>query len=490
MKKIFGSLIFVIIALSLLSSTVTAESNNILFYGKDLGKIENSLKVDHSITKTQTIPQNLSSYKVIAIISPDKGIFPTDNARLLEHVNAGGSLIIIAEDFTEASVTTQLNRLLAPVSIEFNVDRLYDDNNFFTYNNNVLIDGDSTFLPSKGVSRILYVNGCTLKGDFDGYLRGSLTAYSKNYDLFEIYKKGDRPPVSAFINYGKGKIILVGDRTLFEDTYVIQGDNALFVMNLFDFASERYDSISERVEYKEKYDQAASSFLSDFNSKKGEGFSELKPSETNQITLLIQKGNDSYLFGLYKDAYTNISQAISKFESEINVLNTEFNQKLQGAKKLEVDARNKGISAADEAIFNEGVYYLTQAEKETNLTKRIELLDSAIQILQDFGEGDRQRAKVELDTAENKLNESKKTLFYESDVQKAEEYLNEAKKLFNQGNYPDAVSKATESQTYSDRAIEKYNILKIVLGLGLLLGALLLLIITKRIFSWKKQKET
>jgi len=39
MKKIFGSLIFVIIALSLLSSTVTAESNNILFYGKDLGKI-------------------------------------------------------------------------------------------------------------------------------------------------------------------------------------------------------------------------------------------------------------------------------------------------------------------------------------------------------------------------------------------------------------------------------------------------------------------
>ncbi|HOG74561.1 MAG TPA: hypothetical protein PLP47_06550, partial [Methanofastidiosum sp.] len=268
------------------------------------------------------------------------------------------------------------------------------------------------------------------------------------------------------------------------------GDNALFVMNLFDFASERYDSISERVEYKEKYDQAASSFLSDFNSKKGEGFSELKPSETDQITLLIQKGNDSYLFGLYKDAYTNISQAISKFESEINVLNTEFNQKLQGAKKLEVDARNKGISAADEAIFNEGVYYLTQAEKETNLKKRIELLDSAIQILQDFGEGDRQRAKVELDTAENKLNESKKTLFYESDVQKAEEYLNEAKQLFNQGDYSDAISKATESQNYSDRAIEKYNILKIVLGLGLLLGALLLLIITKRIFSWKKQKET
>ncbi|HQQ48971.1 MAG TPA: hypothetical protein PLJ72_04845, partial [Methanofastidiosum sp.] len=121
MKKIIGSLIFAIIALSLLSSTVMAESNNILFYGKDLGKIENSLKVDHSITKTQIIPQNLSSYKVIALISPDTGIFPTDNARLLEYVNAGGSLIIIAEDFTEASVTTQLNRLLAPVSIEFNV---------------------------------------------------------------------------------------------------------------------------------------------------------------------------------------------------------------------------------------------------------------------------------------------------------------------------------------------------------------------------------
>jgi len=48
---------------------------------------------------------------------------------------------------------------------------------------------------------------------------------------------------------------------------------------------------------------------------------------------------------------------------------------------------------------------------------------------------------------------------------------------------------ATESQKYSERAIEKYNIFKIILGLGLLLGALLLMIITKRILSWKAEKK-
>ena len=62
--------------------------------------------------------------------------------------------------------------------------------------------------------------------------------------------------------------------------------------------------------------------------------------------------------------------------------------------------------------------------------------------------------------------------------------LDEAK-----GNYSEAISKATESQKYAERAIENYNIFKIILGLGLLLGALLLMVITKRIFSWKKQKE-
>jgi len=48
---------------------------------------------------------------------------------------------------------------------------------------------------------------------------------------------------------------------------------------------------------------------------------------------------------------------------------------------------------------------------------------------------------------------------------------------------------ATESQKYSERAIEKYNIFKIILGLGLLLGVLLLMMITKRILSWKVEKK-
>ncbi len=489
MKQMLRSFIFGIIVFSLLTPLVLAENNNILFYGKDLGKIENSIKVDYSIIKTQIIPQNLSQFRVIALITPEKGLFPDDNVRLLDFVNSGGTLIIIAEDFTEGSSTSQLNRLLSSFSVEFNVDRLYDDNNFFTYSNNVIIAGDDNFLPSKGVSRMLYVNGCTLKGDFDGFLKSSSTAYSKNYDGFETYTKGEKPPVSAFINYGKGKIILVGDRSIFEDTYVVQGDNALFVMNLFDFATGKNDLISERVEYKEKYDDAAGSFLSYFDSKKKDGFSELKPNETIQITSLIENGYNNYIFGLYKDAYTDLSQAINNFESQMESLDTEFNEKLQQAKTLEIEARNAGVSIADEAVFNEGVYYLSQAEKETNLKTRIELLDSSIQILGTFGQGDRQRANIEIDTAENKLNESKKTIFYESDVQKAEEYLNEAKQLFNQGNYTDAITSAVESQKYSTRAIDKYNIFKIVLGLGLLLGALLLMILTKRIFSWKKQKE-
>ncbi len=100
-----------------------------------------------------------------------------------------------------------------------------------------------------------------------------------------------------------------------------------------------------------------------------------------------------------------------------------------------------------------------------------------------------QIVKIEIDTADSKLKEAKKTLFYENDVRKADELLTEARKLYNREEYSDAFSKAQESQKYSNRAIEKYNIFKIIIGLGLLLGALLLMIISKRILSWKAKKK-
>ncbi|HII94987.1 MAG TPA: hypothetical protein HA367_04530 [Candidatus Methanofastidiosum sp.] len=284
-------------------------------------------------------------------------------------------------------------------------------------------------------------------------------------------------------------VIIVGDKSIFEDTYVVREDNALFAMNLFDFAVGDSNAIDQRIQYKENFDQEANSFLAYFDSMKKNGFSEIKPTETNRITSLIQQAKSNYSFGLYREAYTTISQAIILLDSQMDFIDTEFNEKLQKAKNLESDARSKGIAVTDEAVFNEGVYYLTQAEKEINLTKRIELIDKSIEILEKFGQGDMQRAKIEIDTADSKLKEAKNTLFYENDVQKADELLTEAKRLFNRGKYSDAFSMATESQKYSERVIEKYNIFKIILGLGLLLGALLLMVITKRIISWKAEKK-
>ncbi|MCC7573421.1 MAG: DUF4350 domain-containing protein [Candidatus Methanofastidiosum sp.] len=489
MKKIFASCIFGIIILSIFSPLIFAENENILFYGKSLGKIEDSIKVSYNITKTQELPQNLSQYKTITIITPERGISPEEVTRILTFVDNGGALLILADDFTEAGSISQINRLLASLNIEVNVDRVYDDTSFSNYNQNVLVEGDDNYAPSKGVSRLLYVSGSSIKGNFDRELKSNITSYSKNYDGFETYRMGQRPPVSGFLKYGNGMIIIVGDTSLFQDKYVVQEDNALFVMNLFDFALGNSNAIDQRIQYKENYDQEAISFLPYFDSMKNRGFSEIKSNETNSITSLIQKAQSSYSFGLYREAYTSISQANNLLETQMNSINDDFNEKLQKAKNLESEARSKGVAVADEALFNEGVYYTNQAEKEISLTKRVELIDKAIEILDKFGQGDMQRAKIEIDTADSRLKEAKKTLFYENDVQKADELLTDARKLFNRGNYSDALSTAAESQKYSERAIEKYNIFKIILGLGLLLVALLLMIITKRILAWKAQKE-
>ena len=136
MKKILVIPVFGIILLSLFSPIALAQKENILFYGKSLGKIEDSLKANYNITKVQQIPQDISSYRVIAIISPDKGIPSEEIPKILDFVTSGGSLVIMAEDFTEASSISQINRLLSSLKIEFNVDRVYDDSSNLNYNTN------------------------------------------------------------------------------------------------------------------------------------------------------------------------------------------------------------------------------------------------------------------------------------------------------------------------------------------------------------------
>ena len=160
-------------------------------------------------------------------------------------------------------------------------------------------------------------------------------------------------------------VIIVGDKSLFEDTYVVQEDNALFVMNLFDFATGNSNLIPQRVQYKEDYDQEANSFLSYFDSMKLKDFLKSNQLKLICINSLVQQAQSNYSFGLYREAYNTISQAITLLESQMDTIDSDFNEKLQKAKNLENEARIKGIAVSDEAVFNEGVYYLTQAEKET-----------------------------------------------------------------------------------------------------------------------------
>lgn len=489
MKKIIGYSVLGIIIFSIFSPLVFAETQNILFYGRSLGGIEDSLMKNYNITKTQQIPHNLSDYNVVALITPERSISPQEVSRLIAYVDAGGALVIIGEDFTEAASMSQLNRLLSSLNITINVDRLHDDVNYVDFNTRVLIQGDRNYLPTTGVSKIVYPSGATLRGTFDSILRSNATSYSKNQDGFEVYSRGQRPPISGYIRHGKGVVVVLGDRSLFENTFVVQEDNALFALNLFDFAAGNNYLIFERVQYKQYYDEDVRDFLPKFEQMKLEGFSDIKPTQTNSINAWINQAKSSYSFGLYRDAYTTISRAIVLFESEMQSLDDAFYKKLDLAKEYEIEARRIGVSVADQAVFNEGVYYLNQAEKETNLLKRTELIDYSLEILEKFGKRDIQKARVEIDTANSKLKDARRTLFYENDVTRAEELLAEAKILYNEGDYSEATLKATESQRYSERAIRKFNIFRVIIGLGLLLVVLLFMILTKRILSWKAEKE-
>ena len=205
-----------------------------------LGKIEAGINYE-----------KLSLYNVFIIGVPtsDYKLDSNEIDDLVKYVKDGGSLLVINDKGGEFENKNNLNELTKHFGIYFNSDQLFDNEQFSEDNSRPIINVFKKHFITRDVFQIIHSGGCTLKIDKSveddtldvraiGFSSKD-TAWHKYYDS-EKKEWDDKPvsniPILATAHYGLGKVVVIGNLSLFSSFHDIYGihaaDNFKLISNI------------------------------------------------------------------------------------------------------------------------------------------------------------------------------------------------------------------------------------------------------------------
>jgi hypothetical protein len=199
--------------------------------------------------------EGLSDAKVLIMILPDEDFSQKDKERLKEWINTGGSLLLLADHTDIGGFMSKTNSLLEPFNIKIKFDiadpvnrgRIYFPSkgwfgclelknhpiNYKIENSGQIQIGGGASLAISAASYPIIVGsyGFSDPGDYSNYGRGAYLG-NRNYDHGEQF--GDAV-LAAGSYYGKGKVIVFGDTSSFQNSVLCY--NFPFLNNIFAFLS-------------------------------------------------------------------------------------------------------------------------------------------------------------------------------------------------------------------------------------------------------------
>jgi hypothetical protein len=181
-----------------------------------------------AIIDSGTLPADLKNYCDILVIADPESLFyhswpinpaSADRGLLLQHeinniisfVREGGGLLVIQEKYGDSRRMNNLNDLVRNFGIKFHDETIESDK---CYDNNskwIIIDkfqNDHEII--KGIQKVVFFEGCSMLIDKDSPL--TPIAYTDN----TAHPHNNAPAIAAG-NYGKGKVICMGDATIFTE---------------------------------------------------------------------------------------------------------------------------------------------------------------------------------------------------------------------------------------------------------------------------------
>ncbi len=209
-----------------------------------LSELENK-GYDAHFSKERISPSLLSEYDMLVLMIPYRAFYTEEKEAIKNFVENGGGLILFGErgpymDFK--GITDPLNSIATMFGIEFDPDQVEDpENNVDEADDYVLFSSFKHHPVTEGVASFGYVSGCSLslRSPAVGLAFGNPTTTADG-------KKGKDVVVLAAAEYGKGKVLAVGDTDFlggvntpgYEDTdYLSFGDSKTLAVNMFEWVT-------------------------------------------------------------------------------------------------------------------------------------------------------------------------------------------------------------------------------------------------------------
>jgi len=203
--------------------------------------------------------EKLSAYNVFIIGVPIAESYLTSEEieDLLKYVNDGGSLLIINDKGGDYENKNNLSELTKHFGIKFNHDQLFDDENFSKDNSRPIIKEFKKHFITRDITQIIHSVGCTLEidksvenEDIDVNavaLSSEESAWHKYFDGEEWVDESVKSlPIIAIGHYGMGKIVAIGNLSLFSGFHDLYGihaaDNFKLISNVISWLMNKAHS--------------------------------------------------------------------------------------------------------------------------------------------------------------------------------------------------------------------------------------------------------
>lgn len=423
--------------------------------------------VEYSVLEPEAIPEDLSVYDVVVIATPSRVFTEEENERLKTFVEAGGGLMLLAEDNNKEGTTLALNQLSQLFSITFNVDRIYDDKNYVEHTSWVSIGAVLSHPVFQGVTTIVYMSGCSLAGE--GILvKTGATAYAEKYDGLITHEKGDNPACMAFLEVGEGRIFACGDTELF-DQHLSLADNTIFALNVFDWLTGNPDRIGTRLETKSQASQSLADVESLLVSVTQKGLQEVQPASVETAETLLSDAKTLYDTYRYADSLQKAGEARHSLKEGESKAQTMTDSQIKAAEEC-LSRIEKGAKKYLPSQYEAAVYYLKDVETQITYAQKMEKAGEALNLCEEISTGLQGAADKEVSIASEKV-EAYSGLFGRKSNHSARVFLEYAEESYARGYYGDAIEYAQQSQIYSEKAAEEQKKDYILVVMVVVIGA-------------------
>jgi len=223
-----------------------------------LGKIEAGISYE-----------KLNKYNIFIIGVPttDSNLNPDEIEVLVKYVNDGGSLLLLNDKGGDYDNKNNLSELSKHFGITFNSDRLFDDKNFSKKSSHPIIKDFKKHFITKEITEIIHSSGCTLNIDKsieNEKIEVKAIAFSSEESSRHKYFDGNdwveepvqKVPVIGITHFGLGKVVALGNLSLFsslQQSYGINAaDNFKLVSNMISWLLNKAQSTEEQT-YKPIY---------------------------------------------------------------------------------------------------------------------------------------------------------------------------------------------------------------------------------------------